>query len=146
MTTPSDPTSFSAPVSRQPGDPDRASRRRGVGAGAAVLWAVVAATIAAVGIVDIVSPSREVGRTEPLALTLIISCSIVGPIAALAAARLILRCRDRLAGLALVVSVITPTYFAAALNLPALICGVALLILPLANSKDARPQQGLTER
>lgn len=78
-------------------------------------------------------------------MTLIISCSIIGPLAALVAARLVLRRRDRLAGLALAVSVITPTYFAAALNLPALIFGIAQIILPLAKDNDARHQQVLTE-
>lgn len=125
--------------------PSRVSRFRYIGSGAAILWAVIAAAIAFAGIVDILFPPPEAGATGPLAMTLIISCSIIGPLAALVAARLVLRRRDRLSGLALAVSVITPTYFAAALNLPALIFGIALIILPLAKDNDARHQQVLTE-
>jgi energy-converting hydrogenase Eha subunit G len=52
------------------------------------------------------------------------------PLCAVAAAVMLDRRRDHVAGLLLVLSAATPTYFAYALNLPALIVGLALLASP----------------
>lgn len=56
--------------------------------------------------------------------------SVAFPLAAAGAAVAIRSHRDRLAGLLLLVSVATPTYFAYVFNLPALIVGIALLAWP----------------
>ena len=58
-----------------------------------------------------------------------IACA-VGPAAALFAAFAIHHQRDRLAGLMLVISVVTPAVFAWPLNLLALLVGMAILISP----------------
>jgi uncharacterized membrane protein YhaH (DUF805 family) len=111
-------------------------------AGAAIVWAAVAAWIAVIGLVQLFAERADGVSTSSAAWIVITSCSIVGPIAAVVAARLIVRRRDRLAGVALVISVITPTYFAAALNLPALIFGIALLVLPPSNGTEGDARQG----
>lgn len=56
--------------------------------------------------------------------------SVAFPLAAAAAAMAIRSQRDRLAGLLLLISVATPTYFAYIVNLPALVVGTALLAWP----------------
>jgi hypothetical protein len=56
--------------------------------------------------------------------------SVVFPMCALCAAMALGRRHDRLAGLLLVVSVATPTYFAYPLNVPALVVGLTLLVSP----------------
>lgn len=63
-------------------------------------------------------------------VVLIWAASVLGPLAAVAAFRLLARGADRLAGVFLLVSVFTPTYFAWILNVPALIAGAALLASP----------------
>jgi hypothetical protein len=64
--------------------------------------------------------------------------SLLGPAAAIAASIALSRRRDRWAGLLLVVSVITPTYFAWVLNVPALLVGLILLTAPRVAVGDAR--------
>lgn len=91
--------------------------RRVVQVGAAV-WAVVGAGIALSALRDVNPDSRVI----------VVIASILGPAAAMAAAVLVGRRQDRWAGALLVLSVVTPTYFAAALNLPALLVGLYLLI------------------
>ena len=56
--------------------------------------------------------------------------SILGPLAALAAGILLGRGMDRIAGVCLLISVVTPTYFAYPLNVMALGVGVALVVFP----------------
>jgi hypothetical protein len=61
---------------------------------------------------------------------------------ALCAAVMLRRQHDRLAGLLLVASAATPTYFAYALNVPALVVGLALLASPcitLGEQRQASP-------
>jgi uncharacterized membrane protein YhaH (DUF805 family) len=111
-------------------------------AGAAIVWAVLAASLAVIGLEQLFAERAGGVSTSAAAWIVITSCSIVGPVAAVVAARLIVRRRDRLAGVALVISVITPTYFAAALNLPALIFGIALLVLPPSNGTEGDARQG----
>jgi len=64
------------------------------------------------------------------AVLLVGAASILGPFAAVAASWLMGRRRGRAAGAALLVSVFTPTYFFAVLNVPALVVGIALLATP----------------
>jgi hypothetical protein len=56
--------------------------------------------------------------------------SMIFPLCAVAAALALRRRADRLAGLLLILSVATPTYFDYVLNLPALIVGLALVAVP----------------
>jgi hypothetical protein len=66
-----------------------------------------------------------------------IACA-VGPPAALLAAFALRNLRDRLAGLLLVVSVVTPAVFAWPLNLAALLVGLAIVITPSKVIADRR--------
>lgn len=84
----------------------------------AVVWAVAGAGIA-------FGALREV---NPDARVVVVIASVLGPAAAVAAAVLVGRRQDRWAGAVLMLSVVTPTYFAAALNLPALLVGSYLLV------------------
>ncbi len=76
------------------------------------------------------------------AVLLVGAASILGPLAAVAASWLVGGRRDRCAGALLLVSVFTPTYFFAVLNLPALVVGIALLAAPdkvLSNDRGLKP-------
>lgn len=64
------------------------------------------------------------------ALLIVGVASIVFPLCAALAAILLRRGSDRLAGLLLVASAATPTYFAYALNIPALVVGLMLIAAP----------------
>lgn len=86
----------------------------------ALLWAVVGATIALPAIV----------HANPDGRVIVATGSFVGPLAALTAARCVARRRDRGAGAFLLVSVLTPTYSALVLNVPALIAGLAFVTFP----------------
>ena len=63
---------------------------------------------------------------------------LLGPLAALLAATAVARRQDRLAGLLLLISVATPTYFAWVLNVPALLVGLGLVVAPTAIIGHAR--------
>ena len=91
-------------------------RHRGLAVGCAV-WALVGLLIASAGF----------GTVNDDARLLVLGATAVGVGAALLAARLLLRGRPRWAGLCLVVSVVTPTWFAAAINLIPLLTGLILL-------------------
>jgi hypothetical protein len=98
-----------------------------------LVWAVVGAAIALPALA-----SMNEG-----AVLLVGAASILGPLAAVAASWLVSRRRGRSAGAFLLVSVITPTYFAALLNVPALVVGVALLAWPgrvLTNAREMGPR------
>jgi hypothetical protein len=83
-------------------------------------WAVIGASVALSALGDVNADARFfVG-----------AFSIGGPLAAIGAAWLVGRRADRSAGALLVVSVLTPTYFAYILNLPALLVGLALVAAP----------------
>ena len=94
-------------------------RRRVVQLGS-LIWAEIGAGVALGSLPDASEHAR----------VLVGLASVIFPVAALCAAALLLRRRDRLAGLLLVVSAATPTYFAYPLNLPALVVGLALLATP----------------
>ena len=66
-----------------------------------------------------------------------VACA-VGPAAALLAALALRNLRDRLAGLLLVISVVTPAVFAWPLNLAALLVGLAVVIAPSKVIADRR--------
>lgn len=95
------------------------SRRRVLVVGTLV-WACVGAAVA----------FSALGSVNADARWLVGGASVVGPLAAGGASLLLTRHADRMAGLLLLVSVLTPTYFAYALNVPALVGGVALLVAP----------------
>ena len=97
------------------------TRRRFFAVGSC-LWAVTGATVAL----------SALGNVNDDARAVVTLASIAFPLCALAAAVLLDRRHDRLAGLLLLISVATPTYFAYAVNLPPLVVGVALLVSPRA--------------
>ena len=101
--------------------------RRTLTAGA-VVWAVLGFIVGLTAI-----PSVNADAVVVFA----IACA-VGPAAALFAAFAIHHLRDRLAGLMLVISVVTPAVFAWPLNLVALLVGLAILISPSKMIADRR--------
>ncbi len=103
-------------------------RRRIVELGSLV-WAVSGALIALASLSDVNDDVR----------VLVGLASVVFPLCALCAAVMLRRRHDRLAGLLLVVSTATPTYFAYPLNLPALVVGLALLASPGIALREQRP-------
>lgn len=103
-------------------------RRRVLEVGALV-WAGVAAAVA-LGSLDEVNPDTRL---------LVGAASVVGPLAAVGASRLLAHRSDRAAGVLLLVSVLTPTYFAWALNVPALVVGLALLAAPSVAQRSGKP-------
>jgi hypothetical protein len=86
----------------------------------ALVWAVVGASVALVSF----------GSVNPEARPLVGVFSVLGPLAAVGAARVLARGGGRSAGALLLVSVLTPTYFAYVINVPALLAGVALAVAP----------------
>lgn len=98
----------------------------------ALVWAGVGAAIALPALASI----------NEGAVFLVGAASILGPLAAVAGSWLVGRRGGRAAGASLLVSVFTPTYFFAVLNVPALVVGVALLVAPdrvLSNNLDVTP-------
>ena len=85
-----------------------------------IVWAVVGL---AVGL-----PS--IGAVNADARVLVLAACAVGSASALMASAAIASRRERFAGALLVVSVITPTFFAWVLNVPALLVGVVLILAP----------------
>lgn len=96
--------------------------RRAVLEVGALVWAGVGAAVALGSLGEVNSDAR----------LLVGAASVVGPLAAVGAAWLLARGADRTAGVLLLVSVLTPTYFAWVLNVPALVVGLALLAAPRA--------------
>lgn len=90
--------------------------QRGLAAGC-VLWAALGLAIALAGFVAVNDDAR----------VLVLTATTLGVGAAASAARLILLDRYRWAGLCLVVSVVTPTWGAAAVNLVPLVAGLVLI-------------------
>lgn len=84
----------------------------------AVVWAIVGFAIAMSALSDVNRDAR----------VLVTTFSIACPVSAVGAARLIHKGHLCWAGLLLVISVATPTYFAFALNIPALVVGLALIV------------------
>ena len=95
-------------------------RRRRVLQIGALVWAVVGASVALLSL----------GNVNADARLLVGVFSIGGPLAAVGAARLLGVGAGRAAGALLLVSVLTPTYFAYVLNVPALLVGLALVAAP----------------
>ena len=94
----------------------------------AIVWAVVGFTVGLTALPDV----------NPDAVVLFAVACAVGPAAALFAASALRNLRDRLAGVMLVISVVTPAVFAWPLNLAALVAGLALLISPSKVIADRR--------
>lgn len=94
-------------------------RRRVLQIGALV-WAGVGASVAL----------SSLGNVNADARLLVGVFSIGGPLAAVGAARLLAGGANRAAGALLLVSVLTPTYFAYVLNVPAFLVGLALVVAP----------------
>lgn len=87
----------------------------------ALVWAAVGAGVALASFDAVNSDAR----------VLVGVATVLGPVAAVAAGRHISRRSDRAAGALLLLSaLITPTFFAYAINLPALVVGLALVIAP----------------
>jgi hypothetical protein len=96
-------------------------RRRVVYIGS-LLWAIIGSTIALASLPTVNEDAR----------LLVGLASIVFPLCALAAGVALGRGHDRKAGMLLMVSAATPTYFAYPLNVPALVVGLAVLASPAA--------------
>lgn len=105
------------------------SRRRMVQVGCLV-WAITGAAVALASLRDVNDDAK----------VLVGMASVLFPLAAVAAAVALDRRHDRLAGVLLLASVATPTYFAYPLNLPALIVGLALVVAPTATLGRSLPQ------
>ena len=105
--------------------------RRAVLQAGALVWAVVGAAIAL----------PALATMNDGAVLVVGAATIVGPLAAVASAWLMGRRSGRWAGALLLLSVLTPTYFFAALNLPALFAGLALLAAPGTVLSDGREQE-----
>lgn len=101
-------------------------RRRRVLQVFALAWAVVGAAIALPVVSSVDSDAR----------LLVGAASVLGPLAAVAAAVLIGRQFERWAGVLFLASVITPTYFAWAVNVPALLAGLVLVTAPAVLVRD----------
>lgn len=83
-------------------------------------WAIVGAAVAFAALPDANDDAR----------LLIGVASIAFPLCAVAAALVLRSGGDRAAGLLLLASAATPTYFAYVINVPALVVGLALLAVP----------------
>ena len=92
------------------------------------LWAVMGASVALAALPNVNEDAR-------VAVAL---ASVAFPLCALGAAVALGRHRDRFAGLLLLLSVATPTYFAYALNVVPLIVGLALMLSPQGRTEIAR--------
>ena len=98
----------------------------------AIGWAVVGLTVAL----------ASLGRVNSDALLVVGGASVAFPMAAALASMALGAGRDRTAGILLLVSVATPTYFAWPLNIPALLVGLALLVFPKGMVRG-RPEVGV---
>ena len=85
-----------------------------------LVWAAIGASVAL----------ASLGSVNADARLFVGAFSVAGPLAAVGAAWLLGRGADRAAGALLLLSVLTPTYFAYVLNLPALLLGLALVVAP----------------
>ena len=98
----------------------------------AIVWAVVGFVLAIVGF-------GEVNRDARL---LVGVASVAFPAAAVVASFALRAHRERIAGLLLLISVVTPTYFAYIVNLPALVVGLSLLSTPTITVRSQPPVLG----
>jgi hypothetical protein len=99
-------------------EPDIRHRRR-----TAVAWIAVAATasMTAIALLGLAGTTAD-GRP------LVLAATVVGAAAGVGAAWLITIGRIRVAGLLLVLAIVTPTFAAAAINVVALALGIVLLV------------------
>jgi hypothetical protein len=88
---------------------------------------VGALTWAAVGLAVSLTSLRA---TNPDARVFVGVASVFGPTSAVLAASALAHHRVRTGGVLLILSIVTPTYFAWALSVPALIVGLALVVAP----------------
>jgi len=95
-----------------------------------IVWAIVGAVMALSSLAQVNSDERWVVGIA----------SVVFPAAAAGAAHALRRGALRWAGVFLLLSVATPTYFAWPLNLPALVVGLGLVLAPSTFGGAARPQ------
>ena len=106
------------------------SRRQALQAGTLV-W-VVAGAVAGLG---------SLGGVNADARWLVGAASIVGPLLGAVAALVLGRRADRSAGALLLLSaLVTPTYFAYVLNIPALVVGGVLVVAPHLADAHRRPE------
>ena len=98
----------------------------------AIGWAVIGLVVAL----------ASFPRTNSDSVLLVGVASVAFPLAAAIASVALGAGRDRAAGLLLLVSVATPTYFAWVLNVPALLLGLTLLVVPRMAVRD-RPEVGV---
>lgn len=105
---------------RTPRTREKAVNRRRIIEMGSLGWAIVGAAVAFAALPDANDDAR----------LLIGVASIAFPLCAVAAAPVLRRGRDRAAGLLLLASAATPTYFAYVINVPALVVGLALLAVP----------------
>ena len=110
--------------------------QRGLAVGCAV-WAVVGLLIASAGS----------GTVNDDARLLVFGATAVGVGAALLAAWLVLDGRPRWTGLCLVVSVVTPTWYAVIINLVPLVAGLILLSgrLNQGNRRGTEPRSSIPD-
>lgn len=83
----------------------------------AIAWAFAGAAVAVPWLATVDAAARVVVGV----------LTVIGPLAALGAAHLLARGHDRAAGALLLLSALTPTYFAYVLNVPALLVGLGLV-------------------
>jgi hypothetical protein len=98
----------------------------------AIVWAAVGL---AVGLMSLGSVNAD-------ARLLVGAACIAGPLAALMASASLAKHHDSLASVLLLASVITPTFFAWALNIPALVVGLVLIFTPHRVSDHRRLGRG----
>jgi hypothetical protein len=106
------------------------TRRRAIEVGA-VVWAV-AGLVVGLGVLQSVNADARV---------LVLLACVVGSGAAMLASACLSVHRDRLAGALLAASAVSPTVFAWAMNVPAVLVGAALVIAPtsLLSERRVRP-------
>jgi hypothetical protein len=96
--------------------------------GGAIVWATIGFGIGLM----------EIGSINADARLLFDAAWVGGPLAAVLASIALANRHDRAAGGLLLVSVVTPTFFAWPLTIPALVTGLALTITPLATVDERR--------
>lgn len=95
-------------------------KRRQIIARACIVWSI---TIVTIGVIAMPSVNDD-------AIALVLVATAATAIAAVGAARELIRGHDRIAGALLVASVAAPTFMAYVVGVPALIAGIVLLVRP----------------
>lgn len=99
-----------------------------------IAWAAVGAGVALAALSDVNNDAR----------LLVGVASVLLPLCAVGAALLLRRNQPRAAGLLLLFSAATPTYFAYVLNIPALVAGLVLLAAPALVRSQPHARSGST--